>query len=72
VGIGGLHSVAVVRADTEGLNDTVEIVLVGHSLIAPGVLCGECACDLLAVPMARNEYGLVVVASKGSGFVFLN
>ena len=71
MGIARFHCVAVLGADAERLKDAVEVVLIGHSLIAPGILLGERGRDLLSIPSGRNEHSLVVVASKGCRLICL-
>ena len=62
VGIIRLHGVGVLGGDAEGLKDAGEVVLVRHPLISTCVLLGEGRRNLSAVPAARFEQRLVVVA----------
>ena len=72
VGILRLHGIGVLGADTEGLKNAGEIVLVRHPLISTCVLLGEGRRNLSAVPATRLEQRLVVVAGQGCGFILLN
>ena len=65
VRVGGLHCVGVFGTDAEGLKDTVEVVFVRHPLTAASVLFREGRRDLTAVPGARLEKRLVVIAREG-------
>ena len=70
MGIAGLHCVTVVCADAERFKNTVEVVLVGHSLIAPGILLCKCGSDLTSVPIGRhihNERDVVAAGPHTSG-----
>ena len=67
-----LHGVGVLGGDAEGLKDTGEIVLVRHTLISTRILLGKGRRNLPAVPTARLEQRLVVVAGQGGGFVLLD
>ena len=72
VGIIRLHGIGILGADAEGLKDAGEVVLVRHTLISSGILLGEGRRNLSAVPAARLEQRLVVVAGQGGGFVLLD
>ena len=72
MGIVRLHGIGVLGADAEWLKNAGEIVLVRHSLISTGVLLGKGRGNLSAVPAARLEQRLVVVAGQGCGFVLLD
>ena len=67
-----LHGIGVLGADTEGLKNAGEIVLVRHPLTSTCVLLGEGRRNLSAVPAARLEQRLVVVAGQSRGFILLN
>ena len=67
-----LHGVGVLGGDAEGLKDAGEVVLVRHTLISSSILLGEGRRNLSAVPAARLEQRLVVVAGQGGGFVLLD
>lgn len=72
VGIIRLHGIGILGADAEGLKDAGEVVLVRHPLVSTCVLFGERRRNLPAVPAARLEQRLVVVAGQGGGFVLLD
>ena len=57
-----LHGIGVLGGDPEGLKDAGKIVLVRHPLVSACVLLGERRRNLSAVPAARLEQRLVVVA----------
>jgi len=72
VRIVGLHGIAVLGADAVSLDYTVEVVLIGHTLIASGIVCRKRGSNLITIPITRLEQSLVIVTGQRCRFVFLD